>query len=54
MADLGRIDGRTKLIGLLATPIGHSLSPAMHNMAFRQLGLNCAYMAFEVGNAAIS
>jgi shikimate dehydrogenase len=50
MADQGRIDGRTKLIGLIATPIGHSLSPAMHNMSFRKLGLNCAYMAFEVGN----
>lgn len=50
MADLGRIDGRTKLIGLMATPIGHSLSPAMHNMSFRELGLNYVYMAFEVGN----
>lgn len=49
-SDLGRIDGRTKLIGLTATPIGHSLSPKMHNLAFRKLGLNYAYMAFEVGN----
>lgn len=37
MADQGRIDGRTKLIGLLATPIGHSLSPTMHNISFRKL-----------------
>lgn len=50
MLDLGRIDGRTKLIGLLATPVGHSVSPAMHNLAFRKLGLNYAYMAFDVGN----
>jgi quinate/shikimate dehydrogenase len=50
MSDLGRIDGRTKLIGLLATPAGHSISPAMHNLAFRKLGLNYAYMAFDVGN----
>lgn len=50
MADQGRIDGRTQLIGLLATPIGHSLSPAMHNMSFRKLGLNYVYLAFEVGN----
>lgn len=54
MADQGRIDGRTKLIGLTATPIGHSLSPAMHNMAFRKLGLNCVYMAFEVGNEELA
>ncbi|KDE29743.1 shikimate dehydrogenase [Bacillus altitudinis 41KF2b] len=26
------IDGKTKLVGLLATPIGHSLSPRMHNL----------------------
>lgn len=50
MADQGRINGRTQLIGLIATPIGHSLSPAMHNTAFRKLGLNNVYMAFEVGN----
>lgn len=54
MSDLGRIDGRTKLIGLIATPIGHSLSPAMHNMSFRKLGLNYAYMAFEVGNEQLA
>lgn len=54
MADSGRINGRTKLIGLLATPIGHSLSPAMHNMSFRKLGLNYAYMAFEVGNEQLA
>ena len=46
----GFIDGRTKLIGLLATPIGHSLSPKMHNLAFKKLELNYVYMAFEVGN----
>ena len=48
--DLGRINGKTQLIGLFATPIGHSLSPAMHNLAFKKLGLNYAYLAFEVGN----
>ncbi|MDQ0926638.1 quinate/shikimate dehydrogenase [Bacillus atrophaeus] len=48
--ELGRINGKTQLIGLLATPIGHSLSPAMHNLAFKKLGLNYAYLAFEVGN----
>ena len=50
MENLGRINGKTELVGLLATPIGHSLSPAMHNLAFDKLGLNCAYLAFEVGN----
>lgn len=50
MKELGRINGKTQLIGLFATPIGHSLSPTMHNLAFKKLGLNYAYLAFEVGN----
>lgn len=45
-----QIDGRTKLVGLLATPIGHSLSPRMHNLGYSIKGLNYAYLAFEVGN----
>lgn len=44
------ISGYTTLIGLLATPIKHSSSPKMHNEAFRYLGLDYAYLAFEVGN----
>lgn len=44
------IDGKTKLVGLLATPIGHSLSPRMHNLAYTLTGLNYAYLAFGVGN----
>jgi len=45
-----RIDGHTLLIGLMAYPIRHSMSPTMHNNAFAKLGLNYAYLAFEVGN----
>lgn len=44
-----RIDGHTLLIGLMAYPIRHSMSPTMHNNAFAKLGLNYAYIAFEVG-----
>lgn len=33
MEDQGRINGATQLIGLIATPIKHSLSPAMRNMS---------------------
>lgn len=43
-----RITGHTELIGLMAYPIRHSSSPAMHNEAFAQLGLDYAYLAFEV------
>jgi shikimate dehydrogenase len=36
------------LTGVLGYPVRHSLSPAMHNAAFRALGLNWVYLAFEV------
>ncbi|BDR59187.1 shikimate dehydrogenase [Xylocopilactobacillus apicola] len=45
-----RIDGHTVLIGLMAYPIRHSMSPTMHNNAFAKMGLNYAYLAFEVTN----
>ena len=42
------ITGKTKLTGLLGSPVGHSISPAMHNEAFRLLRLDYAYLAFDV------
>lgn len=44
-----RITGRTVLTGLLGSPVAHSISPMMHNESFRQLGLDYAYLAFDVG-----
>lgn len=44
-----RITGHTVLTGLLGSPVGHSISPMMHNESFRQLGLDYAYLAFNVG-----
>ncbi len=43
-----RITGHTELVGLIATPIRHSKSPEMHNAAFRKLGLDLAYLAFDI------
>ncbi len=43
------ITGHTKLFGVLGSPISHSISPQMHNEAFRQLDMDCVYVAFEVG-----
>ncbi|OIJ16663.1 shikimate dehydrogenase [Anaerobacillus alkalilacustris] len=37
-----------KLYGIIGYPIGHSMSPLMHNDAFLQLGLNGYYHAFNV------
>jgi shikimate dehydrogenase len=42
------IDAQTVLVGVMGWPIGHSLSPAMHNAAFDALGLNWRYVAFPV------
>ena len=43
-----RITGHTELLGLVATPIRHSKSPVMHNAACRALGLDYAYLAFDI------
>lgn len=37
-----------KLFGVLGDPVSHSLSPAMHNAAFKALGMDCEYQAFRV------
>lgn len=43
------ISGHTRLACLLGSPVAHSISPAMHNEAFSQLGIDCRYLAFDVG-----
>ncbi len=48
-----KITGYTELIGLLAYPIRHSSSPAMQNEALSKLGLDYAYLAFEVDNDSL-
>lgn len=40
--------GTTRLIALLGDPVTHSLSPAMHNPAFEQFGLDFAYVPLRV------
>lgn len=43
------INGSTMLTGLLGSPVSHSISPLMHNESFRLMGLNYAYLCFDVG-----
>lgn len=42
------IDTKTQFCGVIGKPVGHSLSPAIHNAAFRTLGLNFVYLAWQV------
>jgi shikimate dehydrogenase len=44
------INTKTKLCALIGNPVEHSISPNMHNTAFKQLGLNYVYLAFKVEN----
>ncbi|GLX66848.1 shikimate dehydrogenase [Paenibacillus glycanilyticus] len=43
-----RIDSQTVLYGVIGDPIRHSKSPIMMNRAFRETGINGAYMAFHI------
>ena len=42
------IDGKTELYGIIGNPVRHSLSPAMHNAAFSELGMNRVYVPMKV------
>ncbi|MBA2115782.1 shikimate dehydrogenase [Bremerella alba] len=51
MIDLYRyeeITDETELFGVVADPIGHSLSPHLHNAAFSEQGMNRRYLPFRV------
>jgi len=39
--------GKTRLLGLIGSPVGHSGSPAMYNYSFQELGIDYAYLAFD-------
>lgn len=48
------VTGKTKLFGVIGTPIEHSSSPKMHNAAFDALDLDYEYLAFEVGQDTLA
>jgi 3-dehydroquinate dehydratase/shikimate dehydrogenase len=48
---IDRIDQQTGVIGIIGKPVGHSLSPRIHNAAFADAGVNAVYIPFEVRDA---
>jgi shikimate dehydrogenase len=44
-----RISGRTRTCAVIGNPVEHTMSPAMHNAAFREMGIDYVYLAFNVG-----
>jgi shikimate dehydrogenase len=48
MRSIADVNPNTKLCAVIGNPVSHSLSPAMHNRAFEELGLDFVYLAFRV------
>lgn len=46
------ISGATRVAGVIGDPVRHSLSPVLHNAAYRELGIDWVYVAFEVPDGA--
>ena len=50
---MSTITGHTGLTALLGSPVAHSISPLMHNEAFRLLGLDYVYLCFDVNEETL-
>lgn len=42
------ITGKTNVFGIIGDPVEHSLSPGMHNAAYKELGMDNIYVPFQV------
>jgi 3-dehydroquinate dehydratase/shikimate dehydrogenase len=45
---VNQLDTATDIYGVIGSPVAHSLSPHIHNAAFKSLALNAVYIPFEV------
>jgi 3-dehydroquinate dehydratase/shikimate dehydrogenase len=46
-----QIDAQTQIFGIIGNPVGHSLSPRIHNTAFAAAGMNAVYLPMDVQDA---
>jgi shikimate dehydrogenase len=45
---IGEIDDETRFAGIIGHPLGHTLSPVMHNAAYHADGVNFRYVPLEL------
>jgi 3-dehydroquinate dehydratase/shikimate dehydrogenase len=48
---IDRINPQTKIMGLIGSPVSHSVSPQIHNAALSARGINAVYLPLEVRDA---
>ncbi len=51
---MNQVRGTTKILGVMGSPVTHSLSPVMHNAAIAALGLDYVYVPFPVAIADLA
>ncbi len=47
------VDGRTRVCGILANPVEHTLSPVLHNTLAQELGHSLIYVPFKPEKAGL-
>jgi shikimate dehydrogenase len=50
MSERGEIGAKTRVCAVIGNPLGHSLSPAIHNAAYAACGLDFVYVAFQTAS----
>ncbi len=47
------INNNTKIVGVIGHPIKHTLSPIMHNYAYKNLNLDYVYLPFDISSIGL-
>ena len=50
---MGEIKGTTRVCGLIGNPVGHSISPVIHNTLADLCGIDMVYTTFKVEKGAV-